>query len=43
VSDEQEVVPVSIFKRSFKDIAGELTCGVIGRFAFKARTKNDLA
>ncbi|KAG1828025.1 hypothetical protein EV424DRAFT_1318931 [Suillus variegatus] len=28
VSDEQEVVPVSIFRRSFEDIKDELACGV---------------
>ncbi|KAG1769945.1 hypothetical protein EV702DRAFT_928114, partial [Suillus placidus] len=27
-SDEQEVVPVSIFRRSFEDITDELVCGV---------------
>ncbi|KAG2339510.1 hypothetical protein BDR05DRAFT_1003322 [Suillus weaverae] len=27
-SDEQEVVPVSIFRRSFEDITDELACGV---------------
>ncbi|KAG2115374.1 uncharacterized protein F5147DRAFT_569473 [Suillus discolor] len=37
VNDKQEVMPVSIFRRSFEDIMDELVCGVTHEYTFEPK------